>query len=104
MKEGVRLIQEERDKHKELYDYDEEHDDEYKRGELISAAMLLLTNGWKESNMSHSRYQIIETLDKIFPWDYIYKRRFLKKTPEDSLIVAGALIAAELDRLQREKK
>lgn len=58
--------------------YTNEHDDNHKRGELRLAAIALLIDG-----MPHPWFN---------RWDMDYK---------ESLVIAGALIAAEIDRVER---
>jgi hypothetical protein len=94
MKTGIELIAEERERQISQKGYNSQHDDEHGAGELAMAAMCysmlplwrpaeMAPLGWPWSNM--------EPLDGFKPSDN--RIRELQK--------AGALIAAEIDRLQR---
>ena len=88
METGVGLIMEEREKH--FSNFDENHDDKWKHGELIKAAIYAALNG-------HGH---------IGPYEQIRWDKFQKNVKRDSndpianLVKAGALIAAEIDRIQ----
>ena len=96
MKKGIELIAEERQRQIEVEGWTAEHDSQHKNGELANAAVCyamtpdlenLMCNTW-DNNF------IIE----VFP----FKMCWLKRTPNDrvrDLVKAGALIAAEIDRL-----
>jgi hypothetical protein len=84
MKTGTELITHERDRHAVKYDAD--HDDEHCDGELVDAAECLL--------MIKSNYGPRDD------WGLV------EKHPDrvEQLTIAGALLAAEIDRLQRIPK
>ena len=88
MKTGIELIAEERQRQVEKWT--KEHDNQPKCGELSDTAVCYAMRGyWRR------RISIIE----IFPFDM----KWWKPTPDDrikELQKAGALIAAEIDRLQ----
>jgi hypothetical protein len=90
MKTGVELIAEERQEQIEKHGFDATHDDDqyHSGGELIDAVRYLLTGlpgFWPKS------------------WDKKWEQKFAEKMPGvETLKVAGALIAAEIDRLQRQ--
>lgn len=68
------------------------HDALYLNNELIRAAM------------SYLEYEMTDTLEPPFSWPWA--RRWWKPSPDDrvrELIKAGALIAAEIDRLLVEE-
>ena len=83
MKTGVELIAEERAK--QLSKWGNDHDDEHTSSELIRAAVSLL-----------DYYYGHMAVDDF--WDLVLKNQ----DPISQLKVAGALIAAEIDRLQRK--
>lgn len=92
IKEGIEIISEERKRQIKDENYTAEHDDTHSIGELANAA---------------SCYAMIPELRPAslppshFPWLSGWK-----PTPDDrirELAKAGALIAAEIDRLQRKK-
>jgi len=96
---GAELIAFERKRQVEAKYWSPDHDDRLKGGELAEAAACYAmpekvrnTDIWDFS----VRY-------RIWPWDEGY----WKPTPEDrvgELVKAGALIAAEIDRLQRKDR
>lgn len=87
MKSGVELIAEERIRQIENECYSEQHDDEHKKGEMaISAASYALTDIRQDIAIS------------LWPFGSC---EFKPKSRIKNLIRAGALIAAEIDRLQR---
>jgi len=88
MKTGIELITEERieqvEKHKRTITKDILNNP---NGELMAAARLLLYPDATASQAPNN-------------WDKIIWNRMRNKTVRQRLIIAGALIAAELDRLQ----
>lgn len=99
MKTGVEIIAAERKRHIEVEGWTPEHDDEYVRCELCHAAYAYVLPEDDRPGVTDS--------DGVFtpsgwPWD----AEWWKPTPNDrihELAKAGALIAAEIDRLQRLK-
>lgn len=91
MKTGIELIAEERQRQIEVHGYNEFDDAGYTDEELTKAALCyLMPNDLKVSN---------EPL-AIWPW----QPKHYKPSPDNrirELQKAGALIAAEIDRLQR---
>lgn len=95
---GVNLIAKERLEQIEKHGFDAKHDGGpgHSRGELAQAAGYLLTD-------------VIDPVDKFcnaiidFPsnWSKKFQHQFDQKTDIEKLITAGALIAAEIDRLKR---
>lgn len=89
MKTGIELIAEERreqpTKHGRTIKYDVENN---KRQQLTDAATRLINGGC----MPHP---------KDWSWDIWYK--MISKARKERLIIAGALIAAEIDRIQYSK-
>lgn len=85
---GVRIIEYERNRQINEEGWTDNHDNEYKKGELALAAMC-----YAAPDKS--------TVLRSWPWD----SSWWKPTPDDrirELAKAGALIAAEIDRLLRE--
>lgn len=86
---GAALITAERDRQITVEGWTPEHDDEHAHNELAFAAMSYLREALD--------------MDGIFewPWDRSWWRP--SDDPIRNLVKAGALIAAEIDRLQRKK-
>lgn len=89
-KTGIELIAEERKRQIEKEGWSPEHDDQHKNGELAQAAACYAIN----------KLPVPARLS--FPWPQHWDKR-KKHDRKKSLIIAGALIAAELDRLMREE-
>jgi hypothetical protein len=74
------------------------HDDQHDRGELAqAAACYAVPGGYREIAVGQYEEYLWQVL---WPWD----GRFFAPRPDDrirELVKAGALIAAEIDRLQR---
>ena len=81
---GAELIAAERLRHTEVEGWTPEHDDEHTDGELASAA---------------AAYIFPDGHDHFWPWDESWWKP--SDDPIRNLAKAGALIAAEIDRLQR---
>ena len=88
MKTGIELIAIERQKQTEKHGWDVLHDSEYESGELIEAALFA-----------------IDTEKFYWPknWMGVFAEKIRKKDRVGQLKVAGALIAAEIDRIQATK-
>lgn len=97
MKTGIELIDDERKRQVESEGWTPEHDDEHEDGELVFAAVAYALPRDKGEN------PFDEITPNPWPWDPISFK------PGDGttvgrvreLVKAGALIAAEIDRLQR---
>lgn len=90
MKTGIELIAEERQRQIEVEGWTPEHDAEHEYGELAIAACCY---AWKEGDAYPCRQD-------WWPW----ADEWWKPSPKNrirELQKAGALIAAEIDRLQR---
>ena len=105
MKTGVELIAEERQRQIEKEGWDSKHDDEHVPFSMSTAGAVYALDLYKNWLISiRGRNQTIQlinnTLDILWPWD----GKWWKPTPDNpirQLTKAGALIAAEIDRLQR---
>ena len=83
---GIKLIAQERAEQLEKHGWSLERDDHYTDGELKKAALYLLTGDeyfWPES------------------WSMEWLDTFNQKTEIEQLKIAGALLAAEIDRINR---
>lgn len=97
MKTGIELITEERQKQIDKHGFTAEHhalntEKWYNKQQLLSAAIRLVD--YEEDGVT-SIYK------KLVPenWDKGWWERLCEKPVKERLIIAGALIAAELDRL-----
>jgi hypothetical protein len=86
-KSGVELIAEERQKQIKMYGTTECHDIDHADNQLLNAAIYALTNG----NITKYSQQGWEEFEENVERDY---------HEIDNLVKTGALIAAEIDRLQ----
>ena len=99
---GLELIREMRQEQIEKHGFNSEHDDQWKHAELVMAAIYYAMPD--EVDVSGDRYTV--TLEPVsffvktgWNWE-LFENRHAKSTIE-CLAIAGALIAAEIDRLQR---
>ena len=99
MKTGIELISQERQEQIEKHGYTGEHHaahpEWYDEGQLISAAHML---------SAYDPYRSPEDLyRRMVPlhWDKKWWQRMCDKPFKERLIIAGALIAAEIDRLSQ---
>jgi hypothetical protein len=87
MKTGIELIAEERARQVAKEGYDAAHDDEHTDHSIARAA---------------AAYALESAQDRagrdVWPWE---PQGFKPRDPLDDLVRAGALVAAEIDRLQR---
>lgn len=91
LSEGARRIAAERRRQIEVEGWTSEHDDQHEQGELVLAAVQLAIHRYDG--------KIEDPNDSTDFWGLIEKHGH---DPIRSLVIAGALIAAELDRLLRE--
>ena len=91
---GIELIAKERQEQIEKHGYDADHDSGHYAGELAFLAEMLLASEHEEGIDSN------EYPDGIEP-EII--DRMLWKPYKEKLIIAGALIAAEIDRISNEQ-
>lgn len=95
MKTGIEIIADERLRQVEKEGWTFEHDDGHGAGELAMAAMCYcMLPLWRPAEMAPMGW----------PWTSGHPMDGFKPTPNDrikELAKAGALIAAEIDRLQR---
>lgn len=102
MKTGIELIADERKRQVESEGFTSKHDDAHKKGQLSRAAACYADIESVQAARPYARYGIdelrLEVLE-MWPWD----EEWLKPDtdPVRNLVKAGALIAAEIDRLQR---
>ena len=90
---GVEMIAAERKRQIEEKGYTPEHDMKYAQGLLAGASNALSLCAFTEPQDAEAKER---------GWKFIHYCEDLaaKKTPLECLVIAGALIAAEIDRLQ----
>lgn len=97
MKTGIELIAEERKRQIEMEGWTKEHDAEHTYGELADAAASYAMTPDMRANITAVCMEMAG-LPPTWPWD----SQYWKPSPENrvkELVKAGALIAAEIDRL-----
>lgn len=99
---GIELIAAERKRQVEVIGWDPEHDEEHNRGELAWAAVCyaapedIIRVFLSDGTVERKRW--------VDPWPW--EEKWDKRSRHDRvkrLIIAGALIAAELDRIQADQ-
>ena len=105
MKKGIELIAEERQRQINIEGYNEQHDSQHPASEFIYAAIAYVESAKVGVNCREmgntDRLEISQRkaeMGKHFPFGWLFK----PSTDVRDLIKAGALIAAAIDRLQRE--
>lgn len=101
MKTGIELIAEERKRQIEAEGFTKEHDAEHTNESLALAAVCYAIPSVQRT---YAYDPILKArAPQFWPWDI----KYWKPSPEDrikELVKAGALIAAEIDRLNAEKQ
>ncbi len=98
---GIELIAAERQRQIEVEGYAPEHDDTHVKGEIAQAASVMASLAAFQSEHGHLTTGKKYTSEKHWPWQ---SQTF--KPSDDAirnLAKAGALIAAEIDRLKRKE-
>lgn len=90
---GIELISQERQKQMDMYGFDADHDDDHSAGEIVAAAECYMVYG------TNPRFQTSAPM--LWPWKDIWYPTGMNQIR--ALTKAGALIAAEIDRLQRKQ-
>ena len=91
-KTGIELIAEERQRQIEVEGFTQEHDSKYKCGQLSDAAICYAMRGYWKTRLK-------TWFAVIWPFDIMWYKSTANSRVRD-LVKAGALIAAEIDRLQ----
>lgn len=101
LKSGIEIIAVERERQKTVEGFDAEHDSANDDGELArAAASFAMPPLWRSYTSRIQNYRGIP-----LSWPLSWGKKWWKPTPHDrirELAKAGALIAAEIDRLQRK--
>lgn len=95
--DGIGLIQAERDRQKNVEGWTPEHDDEHDRGQLSEAGSCYADLAAYQSRFPE--YAVDDRKPMGWPWSGAWWKP--SDDPIRNLVKAGALIAAEIDRLQR---
>lgn len=99
---GVGLISEERDRHESVEGWTEEHDSEHTDESMAKAAACYAMPESERVKYQSFNLQTKTGIPRWWPWDVAW----WKPCPGDrirELVKAGALIAAEIDRLLRKQ-
>lgn len=103
MKTGIELIAAERERQITAEGWTAAHDDEHSLGEIAQAASVYAIASQcvgRTTSLETIKEQIMETgCEPMWPWEPAWLK--LSDDPIRNLVKAGALIAAEIDRLQR---
>ena len=94
MKSGIELIEIERKEQIEKHGRSIENDAKFNSSNELPNTAALLINGGEWASFEESDMEMMPD-----GWDENIWRKMLLKTYPERLIIAGALIAAELDRL-----
>lgn len=101
-KTGIELIADERKRQIEQEGWTPSHDDEHTKGEMIVAAVFYGLVGMGVSQGADLEKSLaITSAVAEWPWEAEWLKASLDA--ERNLVKAGALIAAEIDRLQRKE-
>lgn len=102
MKTGIELISEERkyqiEKHGFTGEHHANHPEWYEHGQLLHASHMIAAYG-EEDSITNSYKQFCP-----LNWDIEWWQRMCDKPLKERLIIAGALIAAEIDRVNHIEK
>lgn len=96
MKTGSELIAEERARQQQVEGWTAEHDDRHERGEIVRAALCYTM---RADMTTHGVTPPPCFIPKFWPWERSWWKP--SEDPVRNLVKAGALIAAEIDRIQR---
>lgn len=96
---GAQLIADERNRQIEHEKFSSVHDDAHRNGELVAAGVSYGLMAGVQANIPKAEWRDIDlNPPSTWPWDY---DDWKPSDPIRNLVKAGALIAAEIDRLQR---
>lgn len=100
MNKYAQLMAEERERQISEEGWSPEHDDEHVNGELANVAACFSATNELYLYSKHSDGLHNMTACHLYPWEDKYYKK-ASKNRKQQLIVAGALIIAELERLER---
>jgi len=100
MKTGIELITEERQRQISQEGWTPNHDDKMRHGQIAEAALTYIETHLIRENFNEDKVavRIADVAGDRWPWA---EQWFKPKNSIHDLVKAGALIAAEIDRLQR---
>lgn len=103
MKTGIQIIEDERQRQISIEKWSPEHDDKHSAGELSFAAASYAEHAAYQSCIDGSEYSNVKSdyIPEQWPWENSCWKPVSDRIR--NLAKAGALIAAEIDRLQREE-
>jgi hypothetical protein len=107
MPSGAEMIHRERERQISKERFDADHDDDHRDNEIVRAATAYLVHyvqrGWKLDAQDDclAREYRTDRPNEFWPWS---REDWKPKGAIEDLVRAGALIAAEIDRLQREAR
>ncbi len=99
---GIDIIAAERQRHTDAENWTPEHDDQHIQGELATAAACYALPDERRSVYVWSK----PLIEYLWPWEWCWWKPAKRKTVKQrirELAKAGALCAAEIDRLKRRK-
>ncbi len=99
MKTGTQLITEERERQISKEGWSPEHDDEHRGAEIAQAAKCYAHEGFLMAKYPDAPRDRFLDMPNQWPWHCDWWKP--SRDPVRNLQKAGALIAAEIDRLQR---
>lgn len=99
---GVELIAAERDRQISHEGWTPDHDDKHTDESLAMAAALYAAPELLYSIRNYTDASVVFTVRNPWPWDKCQDKRY-DHPRKRCLEIAGALIAAELDRIERKK-
>jgi hypothetical protein len=97
---GVELIARERERQQYEEGWDSEHDEQHTKGEIAIAAACYAANDTTAWVVKRAKPGATEIAADAWPWAKRWDKRDTHPRLR-ALAIAGALIAAEIDRLQR---
>lgn len=95
---GTELIADERKRQTEKLGWTPEHDDGHDGGQILDAAIAYAVAGLRQGRSPKADLDLVRLM--YWPWE---KKWWKPEDRERNLVKAGALIAAEIDRLARLK-
>jgi hypothetical protein len=101
VKTGIELITSERQRQVSKERFNSKHDDKYICGELSNAASVYAMNPGFRNRRVRGGYGTETVASELWPWEGEWWKPQGGRIRQ--LVKAGALIAAEIDRLQRQQ-